>query len=317
VEAEALRADAGGPLVAPEPVEVDDAMAAAPGGRETDEVDGPEEVRAGLLDLLPNGSGFLRGQRFASSPDDAYVSPAQIRRCELRPGDEVEGPVRLPRRSERHPSLVRVDLVNGVPAEPPPERPRFEALTPVWASDRLAGPAGLDRAPFGRGSRVALSGPRTATTGELRVVVGALAEHHPQDMERIVVLVGALPEEVTDWRSAAIGEVAGGSFDEPPEELAHAAERALERARRVVERGRDVLLAVDGLDRLPAELAGRVFGSGRRAEEGGSLTVLATLVPGHPLEGHATTKIEVVPADDPSRWEIGPGSTALRADLLT
>src|SRR5215212_5257913 len=100
------------------------------------------EVRSGILDILPNGSGFMRPQAFTHSNDDVYVSPAQIRRCELRSGDEIEGSVRAPRRNERHPSLVRVDKVNGTEAEPPADRPRFEQLTPVFASERLKAPDG-------------------------------------------------------------------------------------------------------------------------------------------------------------------------------
>src|SRR3954454_11053401 len=116
----------------------------------------PEDVRAGVLDVLPNGSGFMRPDPFVHSREDVYVSPAQIRRCELRPGDEISGPVRPPRRSERYPSLVHVETVNGQSPAPPPERPRFEDLPPVFASERLTPPEGLDAAPYGKGSRVAV-----------------------------------------------------------------------------------------------------------------------------------------------------------------
>src|SRR5215211_3662520 len=111
------------------------------------------EPRAGVLDILPNGSGFMRVELFRHSNEDVYVSPAQIRRCELRAGDELSGPVRPPRRSERHPSLVRVDQVNDGEPEPPAERPRFEDLTPVFAKQKLTG---LSDVPYGRGSRVAI-----------------------------------------------------------------------------------------------------------------------------------------------------------------
>ncbi|MEA2404879.1 MAG: transcription termination factor Rho, partial [Thermoleophilaceae bacterium] len=123
--------------------------------RDDDASDEPEEERSGVLDVLPNGSGFMRPEAFEHSPEDVYVSPAQIRRCELRPGDELTGGVRKPRRNERHPSLVRVDKVNGADAEQPAERPRFEDLTPVFATQALTSPDGLDNTPFGRGSRVA------------------------------------------------------------------------------------------------------------------------------------------------------------------
>src|SRR3954449_12179748 len=158
------------------------------------------EVRGGVLDILPNGSGFMRPDAFAHSREDVYVSPAQIRRCELRAGDEVEGPVRSPRRNERHPSLVRVDKVNGGDAEQPGERPRFEDLTPVFASQALTAPDGLDSTPFGRGSRVAVGGPAGSgiTTLLRRIVLGLKAAH--DDLDVVVVLAGVRPEEVTEWK---------------------------------------------------------------------------------------------------------------------
>lgn len=276
----------------------------------------PDRIMSGVLDLLPNGSGFVRLGRFEASADDPYVSPAQIRRCELRAGDEVAGPVRAPRRSERHPSLVRVDTVDGVPAEPPAPRRRFEELTAVWPSQRLPAPETFDGAPFGRGSRVALFGaPEAGVGGVLREALSTLAEREPE-VYRLVVLVGALPEEVTEWRRSGSGDVAGGAFDEPIGDQARAAERALERVKRVVERGRDAVVAVDGLDRLPSEVARRVFGAGRRADQGVSLTVLATLSPGHELAAYATTLVEVVLGKKGKGPTAGPGSHVLRGDLL-
>src|SRR3954462_3553102 len=179
----------------------------------------PEEVRAGVLDILPNGSGFVRPQPFTHSPEDVYVSPAQIRRCELRSGDDVEGPVRGPRRNERHPSLVRVDKVNGAePEADEAERKRFDELPPVFASQRLPAPDGLDAAPFGRGSRVAVGGPAgSGITTLLRRIVTTLAGVG-EDLEVVVVLAGARPEEVTEWRREAQVEVAGGGFDRPVDE---------------------------------------------------------------------------------------------------
>src|SRR4051812_7755289 len=160
----------------------------------------PEDLRTGILDILPNGSGFMRADAFAHSRDDVYVSPAQIRRCELRSGDEITGPVRAPRRNERHPSLVRVDKVNASDAEPPAERPRFEDLTPVFAHDRLKAPEGFDSVPFGRGSRVAVGGPPGAgVTTLLRRVALTLGAEHP-DLDLTVVLAGVRPEEVTEWK---------------------------------------------------------------------------------------------------------------------
>src|SRR5436305_325772 len=133
-----------------------------------------EDVRSGVLDILPNGSGFMRSDSFRHSRDDVYVSPAQIRRCELRAGDEISGPVRPPRRSERYPSLVRVDTVNGQEPEPPAERPRFENLTAVFATEKLPSPDGLESAPFGKGSRVAVTGaPGAGATSLLRKIVSS------------------------------------------------------------------------------------------------------------------------------------------------
>src|SRR3954451_281296 len=138
--------------------------------------DEPGEVRSGVLDILPNGSGFMRPQAFAHSSEDVYVSPAQIRRCELRSGDEIEGPVRSPRRNERHPCFVRVDKVNGGDAEGQEGRKRFDDLTPVFASQKLPSPEGLDGIPFGRGSRVAVGGPPgSGITTLLRRIVSTLA----------------------------------------------------------------------------------------------------------------------------------------------
>src|SRR5436305_1080909 len=200
------------------------------------------EVRAGVLDVLPNGSGFMRPEPFQHSREDVYVSPAQIRRCELRAGDAIEGPVRAPRRNERHPSLVRVDKVNGGDAEPPSERPRFEDLTPVFATRRLVAPGELEAVPFGRGSRVAVGGPPgSGITTLLRRIVQTLASSN-DDLDVVVVLAGARPEEVTEWRRDAAVTVAGGGFDRPVDEQAQAAEIAVERGRRAVESGADAAI---------------------------------------------------------------------------
>src|SRR3954447_18891226 len=131
-----------------------------------------EETATGVLDVLPNGSGFVRvdTDTAGQSRDDVYISPPQTRRCELRAGDEVSGPVRPPRRNERHPSLVRVETVNGNPAEPPEERPNFSELTAVFPSERLSGPAAIEAIPFGKGSRVAVGGPPGA--GATRLLGG-------------------------------------------------------------------------------------------------------------------------------------------------
>ena len=266
-----------------------------------------EDIRTGVLDILPNGSGFMRPDPFAHSREDVYVSPAQIRRCELRAGDEISGPVRPPRRSERYPSLVRVDSVNGGPPEPPAERPRFDQLTPVFASERLPSPEGLDGTPYGKGSRVAIAGPPgSGATTLLRRIAETLG-----DLSPTVVLAGVRPEEVTEWRQQEGLTVAGGAFDGSTEEQAQVAEMAIERAKRTVERGEDAVVAIDSLDSLPPSVARRVFGAARRAQEGGSLTVIAVVGQAPEPMRVATTRIVL------ENGSPGPGSGTTRAELLS
>jgi transcription termination factor Rho len=277
------------------------------------------ETRDGVLDILPNGSGFMRPDAFAHSRDDVYVSPAQIRRCELRAGDEIAGPVRPPRRNERHPSLVRVDKVNGSDAEQPAERPRFEDLTPVFASQALSAPDGLEAVPFGRGSRVAVGGPPGSgiTTLLRRIVLGLKAAH--DDLDVIVVLAGVRPEEVTEWKRDSDVRVAGGGFDRAVDEQAQAAESAVERGKRAAEGGRHAVVVIDSLDALPPAVARRVFGAARATEEAGTLTVIAsTGAAGEPLR-QATTRIVLDMAEDasgPHPPKLAAASGTLRADLL-
>lgn len=268
-----------------------------------------EDIRSGVLDILPNGSGFMRSDPFTHSRDDVYVSPAQIRRCELRAGDEISGPVRPPRRSERYPSLVRIDSVNGQDPEPPADRPRFENLTAVFATEKLPSPDGLDAAPFGKGSRVAVAGaPGAGATSLLRKIVGSLAGG---SLEPIVVLAGVRPEEVTDWRRESGITVAGGAFDGSVEEQAQVAEMAVERAKRAVEQGKDAVIVVDTLDSLPGAVARRVFGAARNVEEGGSLTVIAAVGESSEPLRVATTRIVL----DGGNVSAASGTT--RADLLS
>src|SRR3954469_6904158 len=281
--------------------------------------DAETEPRSGVLDILPNGSGFMRPDAFVHSRDDVYVSPAQIRRCELRAGDEIEGPVRSPRRNERHPSLVRVDKVNGGDAEEPAERPRFEDLTPVFASQALTSPDGLEATPFGRGSRVAVGGPPGSgiTTLLRRIVLGLQAAH--DDLDVVVVLAGVRPEEVTEWKRDSDVTVAGGGFDRPVEEQAQAAESAVERGKRAAESGRHAVVVGDSLDALPPAAARRVFGAARARGKAGTLTVIASPgTAGEPLR-QATTRIVLEPSDTasgPQPPQLAPRSGTLRADLL-
>jgi transcription termination factor Rho len=279
-----------------------------------DESEREEDMRSGVLDVLPNGSGFIRAEPYHQSREDVYVSPAQIRRCELRPGDEVEGPVRPPRRNERHPSLVRVATVNGSDADAPGERPRFDSLAATWPTERLAGPSALVESPYGKGSRVAIGGPPGAgATYLLREAVKVLRDRHG-DLSVIVVLAGVRPEEAAEWNDLGV-ELAGGSYDDSFEEQAQVADLAVQRAKRSVESGRDIVIVVDSLDALPPAAARRVFGAGRNTAEAGSLTILAST--GTSAEPHrmATTHVTLEPRDG-DEPKVGAGSGTLRRELL-
>lgn len=288
--------------------------AAGPAADQADEAgddDSEREVATGVLDVLPNGSGFVR----RGDGDDVYVSQAQIRRCELRAGDEVAGPVRPPRRNERHPSLVQVQSVNGGDAEPPEQRPLFEELTAVHATERLAAPKSLGDVPLGKGGRVAIAGPAGAgATSLLREIVGAVSGADG-DVSVAVVLAGARPEDATEWRRDAGVPVSGGSFDEPADAQAQAALLAVERAKRVAERGGHAVVAIDTLAGLAPEAARRTFGAGRKLEEGGSLTVVAVVGEGSDALRAATTRIVLEPGDG-GPTVAGDRSGAQRADLI-
>ncbi len=302
-----------------------EAEAEPEGDAEADEAPPPRErerepereIRVGVLDVLPNGSGFMRPDPFTHSREDVYVSPAQIRRCELRPGDAISGPVREPRRSERYPSLVHVETINGDSADPPPERAHFDDLTPVFASERLAAPEGLADVPYGRGSRIAVGGPPgSGTTTLLRQIALAIASSHPE-VELTVVLAGVRPEEVTEWRRESDLAVAGGGFDRPVEEQTQIAEMAIERAKRTAERGGHAAVVLDSLDALHPASARRLFGAARSLEEGGSLTVVAsTGLAGEP-QRLATTRIVLEGTGEDGRPALASASGTLRAELLS
>jgi transcription termination factor Rho len=268
-----------------------------------------EELATGVLDILANGSGFVRVDPAGQSRDDVYVSPAQIRRCELRAGDLVGGPLRPPRRNERHPSLIRVATVNGTEAEPPEERPWFSDLTAVFPSARIDGPAALRKLPFGRGSRVAVAGPPGAGASRLlHELAGALASAGDIDVQ--VVLAGVRPEEVGEWRAGEL-DVVGGSFERSADAQTQAAELAVERAKRTVERGGHAAVVVDSLAALPGSAQRRVFGAARATEEGGTLTVIAATGDSEEALRWATTRIVLDPGGKP-----GPRSGTLREDAL-
>jgi transcription termination factor Rho len=270
-----------------------------PREREALESAATEQV-SGLLEVTPQRFGFLRLKGLESGPDDVYVSASQVRRCELRPGDQVSGPARSPRRGERHRALIHVERVNGF--EPLAEdRRRFDELTPIAATRRV----GLDRdasdvltrsvdllAPLALGQRVLVrAASRSGRTTLLRGLARAMGE--PGAVELIVLLIDERPEEATAWREALPGvEIATATAELAPADQSRLAWLALERARRLVEAGSDVVLIVDSLTRLAvaandvAEVK-RLFGSGRELEPAGSgsLTVIATVVEGADDDG--------------------------------
>jgi transcription termination factor Rho len=211
---------------------------------------------------------------------------------------------------------VRVEQVNDAPAEPPAERPRFADLAPRFASDRLASPEGLETAPYGKGSRVAVSGqPGAGATTFLRTVAALLRDRHPE-VELTVVLAGVRPEEVAEWGGDAAGAIAGGGADRPVDEQAQAAEMAVHRAKRAVESGRDAALVIDSLDALPPAAARRAFAAARNAEGGGTLTVFAAVGMAQDALRIATTRIFLQPAAPGEPPALAPGSGTTRAELL-
>ncbi len=261
----------------------------------------------GILEITDEGIGFLRSSRYAPGADDVYVSQSQIRRFGLRTGDMVIGQVRPPKDTEKYRSLLRIEAVNGMDPELAKHRPVFERLTPIFPTERFnlnTGPKMLTQrllelvAPIGFGQRgLIVSPPKAGKTMVLKKVANGISANHP-DTHLMVVLIGERPEEVTDMDRSVDAEVISSTFDEAVEHQAHVAEMALNRAKRLVEMGRDVAILIDSLTRLtraynlvvapsgrtlsggldPAALypPKRFFGAARNIEEGGSLTVIAT-----------------------------------------
>ena len=260
----------------------------------------------GLLDVVGE-FGFLRPSDFARSREDVYVSGSQIRRFDLRPGDLVSGQARPPKEGERYFALLRVEAVNGQLPEKASERVDFDALTPIFPNRRFRLETGRDElatrlvdvvAPIGMGQRgLLVSPPKAGKTVLLKKLANAIVANHP-DVHLIVLLVDERPEEVTDMQRSVRGEVASSTFDETPEDHIRVAEMVLERAKRLVETGTDVVIMLDSITRLaraynltippsgrtlsggmdPAALhkPKRFFGAARNIEGGGSLTILAT-----------------------------------------
>jgi transcription termination factor Rho len=263
------------------------------GGRDNgDRAPAEERVATGVVELLPNGSGFLRVTPPEPSDDDVYISAAQVRRCELVSGDEVSGPLRQPRRSERYPSLIRVDTINGRSADEVAEGTKYDDLPCTYASERIA----LDSedptlkaiewlTPFGRGSRVVIVGAaRAGKTEALRRLAGVLAGR--EDLEVSVVLAGVRPEEIGDWKTDELQPIAELALAAPTDSQAQAIERAVETGRRVAARGGHAVLLIDTLEYVSTPVARRALAAARNIVDGGSLTIVATAR--EPLGGETT-----------------------------
>jgi transcription termination factor Rho len=263
----------------------------------------------GVLEILPDGFGFLRSQEYnyLSSHEDIYVSPSQIKKLGLRKGDAVNGLIRPPKDGERFFALLQVKTVNGVEIEKISHRPLFENLTPLHPNDRFLLETGKGEmtgrvidliVPVGKGQRqLIVAAPKTGKTMILQRIANSLATNHPE-IELIVLLIDERPEEVTDMKRSVRGEVLASTFDEPADRHVQVAEIVLEKAKRLTEHGKDVVVLLDSITRLArayntvAPSSGRVlsgglestslqrpkrfFGAARNIEEGGSLTIIAT-----------------------------------------
>jgi transcription termination factor Rho len=249
-------------------------------------------VAEGVVELLGNGSAFLRVSPPEPSDEDVYISAAQVRRCELVSGDRVTGPVRTPRRSERYPSLVRIDTINGASADSVSDGPRYEDLPVDYPSERLA--LGSDDptleaiewlTPLGRGSRAVIVGHAHAgKTETLRRLLTVLSGR--DDLEVSLVLAGVRPEEVAQWQEGPAQPSAALSFAASPDAQGQAVERAVDAAKRVAARGGDALVLIDRLDGVPPQAARKALAAARNLRDGGSLTMIATA--GRPLGGETT-----------------------------
>ena len=261
----------------------------------------------GTLEITSEGYGFLRDERLLPGTKDIYVSSSQIRRFGLRTGDSVMGQARPPKEGERYQSLLRVELVNDQDPDQSKNRPAFDSLTPIFPNkifnlettpENIACRLITLIAPIGRGQRgLIVSPPKAGKTILLKQIANAISVNH-EDVHIMVCLIGERPEEVTDMKRSARGEVVSATFDELVENQTHVAELALERAKRLVEAKKDVIILLDGITRLTraynlgAPSSGRTlsggidpvalynpkhfFGAARNIEEGGSLTILAT-----------------------------------------
>jgi transcription termination factor Rho len=263
----------------------------------------------GILEILPDGYGFLRSPKFnyLPCPDDIYISPSQIRRFGMRKGSSVKGQIRPPKEGERYFALLKVETINDEPPENLYSKIPFENLTPLYPEDRLILETGPDDiamriidlvTPIGKGQRgLIVAPPRTGKTVLLQNIANSIAKNNPE-VVLIVLLIDERPEEVTDMERSVIGEVISSTFDEPTSRHVQVAEMVIQKARRLVEYGKDVVILLDSITRLgraynaetPASgriLSGgidatalerpkRFFGAARNIEKGGSLTIIAS-----------------------------------------
>src|ERR1700733_11558755 len=263
----------------------------------------------GVLETLPDGFGFLRAPdyNYLPGPDDIYVSPSQIRKFDLRTGDTISGQIRPPKEGERYFALIKVEAINFEPPEIARERVFFDNLTPLYPSEKLRletdpdnlGARVLDlMTPISKGQRALIvAPPRTGKTMLLQNIANSITRNHPE-VTLIVLLIDERPEEVTDMQRSVHGEVISSTFDEPPTRHVQVADMVIEKAKRLVEYKRDVVILLDSITRLARAhnavvppsgkiLSGgidsnalqkpkRFFGSARNIEEGGSLTIVAT-----------------------------------------
>ena len=265
-----------------------------------------DEIIEGMLEVLPEGYGFLRGSNYLSSPKDVYISPVQIRRFRLNTGDLVKGISRC-KEGEKFPSLIFVGEVNGEHPEKALKRVKFEDLTPIYPEERLKLETTQEKyatrmmdiiSPIGKGQRgLIVAQPKAGKTTLLKEIANSITQNNPE-CELIMLLIDERPEEVTDMQRSIKGQVVYSTFDELPEHHAKVAEMVIERAKRLVEQGKDVVILLDSITRLaraynlvvpasgrtlsggidPASLhkPKKFFGAARNIENGGSLTILAT-----------------------------------------
>ena len=265
-----------------------------------------DEIVEGILDILPDGYGFLRGENYLSSPKDVYISVVQIRRFRLDTGDVIKGISRF-KEGEKFPSLIFVGEVNGESPEKAARRKRFDELTPIYPDERIRLETDSKEyamrmidlmSPIGKGQRgMIVAPPKVGKTTLLKKIANSISKNNPEE-KLIVLLIDERPEEVTDMKRSIYGEVIYSTFDELPEHHVKVAEMVLERAKRLVEQGQDVVILLDSITRLaraynltipssgrtlsggldPAALhkPKKFFGAARNIEHGGSLTILAT-----------------------------------------